>query len=48
VLEDWYILWARAKRLGKTIKLDDVVELGMEGAPTTDELMAIRERQAPV
>jgi anaerobic selenocysteine-containing dehydrogenase len=42
VREDWYFLWAIAKRLGGTIVFDGKIPLDMNVAPTTDDLLAIR------
>ncbi|MFY9327685.1 MAG: molybdopterin-dependent oxidoreductase [Georgfuchsia sp.] len=40
--EDWYILWAIAKRLGKTIVYAGKRALDFDVAPTTAELLDIR------
>ena len=41
VVEDWYVLWSLAKRLGVKMKYHDF-DLDMETPPTTDELIAMR------
>jgi anaerobic selenocysteine-containing dehydrogenase len=48
VVEDWYVFWALAKRLGRTIRFDGAVDLDMEHAPTTEQLIAIRARHSLV
>lgn len=41
VVEDWYVLWSLATRLGKTITYNRRRPLDMENPPTTDELLEI-------
>lgn len=47
VVDDWYVFWAIAKRLGRTIAYDGV-PLDMETPPTTDDLIAILIRNGHV
>ncbi len=47
VAEEGYLLWALAKRLGVTLTCDDV-PVDMSRPPTTDDLLAIVARHAPV
>jgi len=47
LVDDWYVLWAIAKRLGKVINYCGV-DLDIEHAPTADELIEIRMRDAAV
>lgn len=47
VLDEHYIFWALAKRLGKQIHYDGV-PLNMEQAPTVDDMLAIVTRKAQV
>lgn len=42
VVDDWYVFWSLAKRLGKTITYEGKRELDMVRPPTTDDLLAIR------
>lgn len=46
VVDDWYVFWALAKRLGVTIDYDGVA-LDMETPPTTEQLLALICRFAP-
>ena len=48
VCDDWYPFWAIAKRLGFPINYVNKAELPTDAAPTTDELLEIRMRGAPV
>lgn len=41
LLEEWYIFWALAQRLGKVIRYGEV-DLDMASPPTTDDLLAMR------
>jgi anaerobic selenocysteine-containing dehydrogenase len=47
VVDDWYVFWALAKRLGKEI-LYDGVPLDMTNPPTTADLIAIVTRNSQV
>jgi anaerobic selenocysteine-containing dehydrogenase len=47
VVDDWYVYWALAKRLGKTIVLNGVA-IDMETAPTTEEILALLTRNSAV
>jgi anaerobic selenocysteine-containing dehydrogenase len=47
VVDDWYVFWAIAKRLGRTITYDGV-PLNMSTSPTTDDLLAILTRNSQV
>lgn len=48
VADDWYVYWALAKRLGYALTLSGV-ELDMQRAPTTEDLLAIllKDSQIP-
>lgn len=48
VCEDWYPLWAIAKRLGVVIDYDGKGPLPMDNRPATDDLLEIRLRGACV
>ena len=41
LVEDWYVFWSVAKKLGKTITYNGVRPLDMENRPTTDELLGL-------
>lgn len=41
LVEDWYVFWSIAKRLGKTITYNGVRPLDMETPPDTDELLSL-------
>lgn len=47
LVEDWYVFWAIAKRLGKTITYNSVRPLDMDTPPTTDELLDLVLHGAP-
>jgi len=47
LVDDWYVLWSLAKRLGKIINYCGV-DLDSDRAPTADELIEIRMRPAAV
>lgn len=47
VVDDWFVFWALAGRLGRGIVFDGV-PLDMETAPTQEELLAILARHASV
>lgn len=42
LVDDWYVFWSLAKRLGFPIIYNEKVELNMERPPSTEELLAIR------
>lgn len=47
LVEDWYVFWGLAKRLGRTITYNGVRPLDMENRPTTDELLDLVLHGAP-
>ena len=47
LVEDWYVFWSLAKKLGKTITYNRVRPLNMENPPTTDELLELVLDGAP-
>jgi len=47
LVEDWYVFWSVAKRLGKTIIYNRRRPLDMENPPTTDDLLEILLEEAP-
>lgn len=47
LVEDWYVYWAIAKRLGKTITYNGTKALDMENRPDTDDLLEIILHGAP-
>lgn len=47
VIDDWYLFWALAKRLDKTVTYDGVA-LDMQNPPTTEQLLAILMRNSVV
>ena len=47
LVEDWYVFWALAKRLGIRLRFDGV-DLNMQSAPTTDDLHALLLRNSRV
>lgn len=47
LVEDWYVFWAIAKRLGKTINYNKAGILDMETPPTTDDLLRLVLHGAP-
>ena len=47
LVEDWYVFWALAKRLGRTITYNGVRPLDMAHRPTTDELLDLVLHGAP-
>jgi anaerobic selenocysteine-containing dehydrogenase len=47
VVDDWFVFWELARRLGKTVVFDGV-PLDMGAAPTTDALLAILARHGSV
>lgn len=47
VVEDWYVFWALAQRMGLALKFAGI-ELDMTQPPTTDELLALMLRDAQV
>jgi anaerobic selenocysteine-containing dehydrogenase len=46
-VDDWYIFWELARRLGLQLRVDDV-DLDMERLPTTDDILAIIARRMPM
>jgi anaerobic selenocysteine-containing dehydrogenase len=48
VVDDWYVLWSLAQRMGKRIRFDNEIDLDMRRAPSADELIAIRARRSAV
>lgn len=48
VVEDWYVFWGIAKRLGKTIVFDGKGALDMEERPSCDDLLAVQLTGASV
>jgi anaerobic selenocysteine-containing dehydrogenase len=48
VVEDWYVYWGIAKRLGKTIVFDGKEALDMEATPTCDDLLSVQLKGAPI
>jgi len=47
VVDDWFVFWALARRLGRPVMFDGVA-LDMAQAPTQEELLAILARHASV
>jgi anaerobic selenocysteine-containing dehydrogenase len=47
VVDDWFVFWSLAKRLGRTIVFDGIA-LDMQTAPTQEDLLAILARNASV
>jgi len=47
VVDDWFVFWALARRLGRSIVFDGVA-LDMQEAPTQEQLLAILARHASV
>ena len=47
VTDDWYVYWALAKRLGRTIVLDGV-PMDMNTAPTTEDIFRLLTRNSAV
>ncbi|WP_426387856.1 molybdopterin-containing oxidoreductase family protein [Sphingobium sp. R-21] len=47
LVEDWYVFWDLARRLGRTITYNGVRPLNMETPPTTDELLDLVLHGAP-
>lgn len=47
VVDDWFVFWALARRLGRTVVFDGVA-LDMQEAPTQEQLLAILARHASV
>jgi anaerobic selenocysteine-containing dehydrogenase len=47
LVEDWYVFWALARRLGKTLACNGV-PLDMLTRPSTDDLIALLLKDAPV
>jgi anaerobic selenocysteine-containing dehydrogenase len=47
LVEDWYVFWSLARRLGRTITYNGVRPLNMETPPTTDELLDLVLHGAP-
>ncbi len=47
LVEDWYVFWSIAKKLGKTIVYNGVRPLDMDTPPTTDDLLELVLHGAP-
>lgn len=47
LVEDWYVFWALAKRLNRTITYNGVRALDMERRPDTDDLLSLVLHGAP-
>lgn len=47
LVEDWYVFWGLAKRLGRTITYNGARPLDMENPPSTDELLDLVLHGAP-
>jgi anaerobic selenocysteine-containing dehydrogenase len=47
LVEDWYVFWALARRLGKSLTYNGV-PLDMLNGPSTDDLIALLLKDAPV
>lgn len=47
LVEDWYVFWSIAKKLGKTILYNGVQPLDMDAPPTTDDLLELVLHGAP-
>lgn len=47
LVNDWYVFWGLAKRLGRTITYKGVRPLDMENPPTSDELLDLVLHGAP-
>lgn len=48
LVEDWYVFWSIAKRLGKVLVYNGTTPLDMTTPPTTDALIEILLKDAPV
>jgi len=47
LVDDWYVFWASARRLGKTLACN-AVPLDMQQKPSTDDLITLLMKDAPV
>jgi anaerobic selenocysteine-containing dehydrogenase len=48
LVHDWYVYWAIAKRLGRTIVYNDKAPLSIEVTPTCDDLLSLLLQGGPI